>query len=259
MQRNGPSVGPSVRVRLQDLPADADEELLWELGTQFGIVKRVFIPKDPTTRQPMDHAFVDFGSPEDAAYMVEALNIARIKLYNRPLRVMLHEKGGKRGREDDRLGGAGSSSLIPRTELFEIGAKIIVKGMDRSTTMEEVVRVFGSFSGGVFAVPPRLLKNRDGEFTGAAIISYNSFGHSDAALSMNGNSMKGRTIYVEYAERPDGTKHGSAEERALYASQKTLLEQQVEEEERLKSQRAAEIARGSTMADWSKANPYASV
>ena len=243
-------------LRITNLTPEVDEDLLWELCIQFGPVVSVHMPKDKQSGQKFDYAFVEFKNAADAEYMTEALTMTPIKLYNKTIEVQISAElkkqfALKRGREEDE-----QDVSRFKTQVFEIGAKIVVRNLDKSTTADDLTHLFGQF--GKFAHAPRMIRNDQGEFRGAAIISYDSFEASDAAIAaMNNNAFKGRTMHIEYADRPDGRgKHGSVEERERYSAHKSMM-QKMEKEEADKEKMSQAAAAAAPVPSWAQGlNPY---
>ena len=188
-------------VHFGGLAGDADEDILFELGTQFGVVKRVTIPRDKLSGTREDFAFIEFATPADAKYCADVLTRAPIELYGKRLRVSY--KG-------DVAGGMDS--------LLEIGAKLCIRNMDVSVDEAALATHFEQF--GKFAVPPRVLRDDNGLSKGVGFVSYDSFEAADAAIAaMNNRWLANRLIAVDFAERSDGRgRHGTEEERRMYAA-----------------------------------------
>ena len=209
-------------VYIGNVPPDADEDLLWELATQFGVVRSVKVPRDRLTGVRDDYCFIEFDSALDAKYMSDVLNLSPIELFGKKLKVSY--KG------DNRFGNLDN--------LLEIGAKLCVRHLDPGTCDEAVLTEhFEQF--GKFAVPPTILRTPSGASRGIAFISYDSFESSDKALAATSNSFfMNKKIAVSYADKADGSgeKHGSDEERAAYAEGKLATsefeQQQIEQQRR---------------------------
>eukprot|EP00796_Vickermania_ingenoplastis_P000890 gene890-519_t len=207
------------RVIFQDLPERCDEALLHELALQFGPVQRLVWPTEQTlsgAAQRKTKCFVYFEHPEDAKYCYQVLAGARLRLFDRPVKV-LHVSAEVYQREKsgpERLQNAAAGSR----GLHEVGAKVVVRNINHLATEFDITSFFQQF--GAFAAPPRMLKNREGNFRGVAILSYKDFAFSDRVIrDMHGRVFKDRVITVEYAELEDGSGrlHGSPEERETAA------------------------------------------
>jgi splicing factor 3B subunit 4 len=188
-------------VYVGNVPPDADEDLIWELGTQFGVVRKVNMPRDRLTGVRDDFCFVEFNSQLDAKYMADVLTIAPVELFGKKLKVSY--KGDDRWLNDS---------------LLEIGAKLCVRHLDMACDEAALTEHFGQFGG--FAIPPRLLRTPTGASRGIAFLSYDTFDAADAALAAaEGSFYMNKRIAVSYADKADGSggKHGSEEERAMFA------------------------------------------
>lgn len=202
------------RVLFSDLSEQCDESLIHELCTQFGPVARVKWPSTTTnisgTSQRTNYCFVDFYCPEDAKYCFEALYRSHVKLFDKEVRVSHASTEIAQREAGGRSGGRGAVQ-----GLHEIGAKIIIRNVDKTATEYEIATFFEQF--GSLAVPPRMLRDYAGNFRGIVILSYRDFTSSDRAVrEMHEKVYRDRVISVQYAEMEDGSGrlHGSAEERA---------------------------------------------
>lgn len=189
-----------------DLPTELTKDILWELAIQFGPVVSIAL------RPEGDTALVQWKDQASMEYAFEALSMAEknIKLFGKGLRVARIEPRAKRERGDDIELGTGA-------QFFEIGAKLMVRNVDVSTTAEQISAVFSQY--GAFARNPRMLTNEAGDFRGAVVLSYTDFDFSDKALAaMNNNSFNGRTLHIQYSMKTDGSgPHGDQQERDLFA------------------------------------------
>ncbi|CAD2213410.1 splicing factor 3B subunit 4 [Angomonas deanei] len=178
-------------------------------------------------RQPF--CYVDFYCSEDAKYCYEALSLYPISLYGRPVRVS-HASTDLANRE------AGLKSVMSglTTSLYEIGAKVVVRNLDKTLTEFEVTEFFEQF--GAFAVPPRMKRDELGAFKGVAILSYKDFSFSDKLIDeMNDKVFRDRTISVQYARLEDGSGllHGNETERA---NAKLIQEEERKYQENIRKQ-----------------------
>lgn len=202
------------RVFFRDLSEQCDEEHIHELCTQFGAVAGITWP---TTNnlvgggggRHMTFCFVDFRNAEDAKYCYEALYRSRVRMFGKELRV-------SHASTDMPLKERGERLQTRRTvyELHEIGAKVVVRGVDINVTEFELTSFFEQF--GKFAVPPRMVRDFEGNFRGVVILSYEDFASSDKVIEeMNQKVYRDRPISVAYAMMEDGSgrQHGTAEER----------------------------------------------
>lgn len=200
------------RVFFSDLSDQCNEDIIHELCTQFGPVANIVWPTSSNLggTQQMTFCFADFYNAEDAKYCFEALHRSRTKLFGKELRVS-HASTDVHQKEI----GSRSSNRHVVHELHEIGAKVVVRGVDLSVTEYELTSFFAQF--GNFAVPPRMVRDFDGNFRGVVILSYDDFASSDRVIEeMHQKIYRDRPISVTYAELPDGSGrlHGTAEERA---------------------------------------------
>jgi splicing factor 3B subunit 4 len=194
-------------VYMGNLPSEADEDLMFELAIQFGPVQRLTLPKDRLTGIREDYCFIEYATPADAKYCNDVLTSSPIDLCGKRIRVSYK----------------GDDALVADA-LLEIGAKLCVRNVDQAVDEVALMEHFKQF--GNFAVPPKLLRDENGLSRGVAFISYESFESSDAALAATNNSwLFNRIISVDYADKPDGSgKHGSIEERRLYADATARVE-----------------------------------
>ena len=191
-------------VHLRNLSSDVDEDLLFELGVQFGEVVRVTLPVNKLTQQREEFGFIEFASPADAQYMRDVIHasVAPLRLFGKT--VQLSYKGDKPALDADCL--------------LDIGARIVVSNLNAAAgSNPEALRVhFSQF--GRLAVPPAM--SREGGGTFAATVSFTSFDASDAAIrATHQQFLFGSKVRAEYAMRLDGKgRHGTVEERQMYAA-----------------------------------------
>ena len=212
------------RVFIGNLAEGVQEAVIYELCIQFGPIINLVWPRGrrediaaPATgpANTRDYCFVDFAAVEDAKYFSECLQKTRIKLFGQELRTsMTLEKTGQDG-----------TGLTKYYDLYEIGAKVVVLGLDPTLTEFEISQYFEKF--GPMAVPPRMIRDGEGNFVGRCILSFRSFHTSDLVIrETHQRVFRDRIIAVDYALKEDGSgeKHGSSEER-----ENALLIQQEEE------------------------------
>jgi splicing factor 3B subunit 4 len=201
-------------IYLKNISDQVDDDLLFELGTQFGEVVRVNIPLNKDTGKKEEFAFIEFAAPADAQYMrdVIAQSVAPLRLFGR--NILVAYSG------DQQLGGllAGQDAAAADA-LLDIGAKLTIYNLDlkRFQTVELLDKIREYFSQfGRLAVPPSIQQS-----TNTATVSFTSFEASDAALKATDNQFlfgQDARVRVTYARREDGKGlHGSVEERALYS------------------------------------------
>ncbi|KAK7195531.1 RNA binding protein [Novymonas esmeraldas] len=201
------------RVSFTNLDEHCDEGIMYELCLQFGPVHNISWPTEVNINgmpQRASRCYVDFGNAEDAKYCFEALHRARVKLFNKELRV---------AHVSTELGQGGAAGLqrsgAAVIGLHEVGAKVVVRNVDYRVTEFDVTRFFESF--GQFAAPPRMLRDSVGNFRGTVVLSYKTFEASDRVIGeMDQRTFRDRVISVYYALMEDGSgrQHGTAEERA---------------------------------------------
>ncbi|CAJ1004811.1 putative RNA recognition motif (RRM, RBD, or RNP domain) [Leishmania naiffi] len=222
------------RVSFTNLDEHCDEGIVYELCLQFGRIQSISWPTEVNLNgmpQRASRCYVDFENAEDAKYCFEALYRARIKLFNKELRVFHASTELAQG------GAAGSQrSGAVVVGLHEVGAKVVVRNIDYRVTEFDVTRFFESF--GQFAAPPRMLRDSVGNFRGVVVLSYKTFEASDRVIrDMDQKMFRDRVISVHYALMEDGSGrlHGTKEERANAA----LIR---EEEKRYREMVAKEMA-----------------
>ncbi|CCW59563.1 unnamed protein product [Phytomonas sp. EM1] len=211
------------RVVFNGLSEQCDEGIIHELCVQFGPVVNITWPTVRTMNgmaQRQNYCFVDFRCPEDAKYCYDALNLARVKLFNKEIKVShasttltKSEAGGRRWTYG----------------LHEVGAMVAVRNVDPNALEFDITSFFEQF--GPFAAPPRMMRDAMGNFRGTVILSYQTFEASDKVIAeMNQRVFRDRIISVQYAEMSDGSRrlHGTPEERAnaelIRAEEKKYLE-----------------------------------
>ncbi len=201
------------RVCIRNLAEGVTEALIYELCIQFApIAHLVWLrnQRDDSAitggRAPSirDYCFVDFTSVEDAKYFTECLLKARVKLFGQELRPsMTLDKTGQDG-----------AGLTKYYDLYEIGAKVVILGLDPSLTEFEISNYFEKF--GQMAVPPRMIRDGEGNFVGRCILSFRSFQTADLVIrETHQRVFRDRILAVDYALKEDGSgeKHGTEEER----------------------------------------------
>ena len=176
------------------------EELLWELATQVGPVQSVYLPKDRVSGANSGYGFVEFRSPEDAAYATKVLNM--IKVYGKPIRVA----PANSGTEQD----------------GDVGANIFVGNLDPDVDETLLYTTFSAF--GPLAKNPKVSRDPEtGVSRGFAFVHFSDFDASDRALEvMDGQFLGGRPIQIQYAMKKDGhgERHGTPAERLLAAQRR---------------------------------------
>lgn len=183
------------------------EEILWELCTQVGPVVHVYFPKDRVTGEHQGYGFVEFKTPEDAAYAIKILNM--VKLYGKPIKV--------------------ASSQGTDKDSGDVGANLFIGNLDPDVDETLLHTTFSAF--GVVVNNPKIMRDPDtGMSKGFGFVSFADFEASDTAIDvMDGQYLGGRPISVNYAFKKDSTgmargeRHGTPAERLL-AAQKKLNE-----------------------------------
>jgi hypothetical protein len=239
------------RVAFSRLPEECrvNPGLIYELCMQFAPVDHLFLVR-PEEDDPADgiKMQVVFTCLEDAKYVAAVLGDSQVTLFGKEIRV----------RHDLAI-----ASAAPRFDYSEVGAKLFIRGLHPSTTLEEILELCCPKSGefGELAVPPKLLRDSNGNFRGSCILSYKDFESSDKVLQqLNRQVFKDHILAVEYAEMEDGSgrRHGDELERRNAA--KIIAEAKVIDERRKKSialhqQRVREEQRANTT--WASRDPYA--
>jgi len=213
-------------------PKVVNEDLLYELFSQFGVVADVrwqTVSRDKSRHQSgqdsgpallydkvrENTAYVEYRTSSDAEYAFQVLRDCRIQLYGKEMKVIFRALNSL-----EKLSETGGVLDVHSVEkrggisLFDIGAKLYVSNFNKSITVNELREFFSKF--GPFAVDVRLITDRDGVSKGACVVSYQSFEVADAVLNdLQGQIWRDRYIKIEYADLGDGSgrKHGSAEER----------------------------------------------
>ncbi|KPI88752.1 putative Rna binding protein [Leptomonas seymouri] len=202
------------RVSFSNLDEHCNEDIIYELCLQFGPIRNISWPTEVNLTgvpQRASRCYVDYDNVEDAKYCYEALYRARVKLFNKELRVYhasidIEAPGGAL------RSGPGAHAVVG---LHEVGAKVVVRNVDYRATEFDITRFFESF--GAFAAPPRMLRDSVGNFRGTVVLSYKTFEASDRVIrDMDQKTFRDRLIAVHYAQMEDGSGrlHGTKEERA---------------------------------------------
>lgn len=180
------------------------EELLWELCTQVGPVVHVYVPKDRVTGDHQGYGFVEFKTPEDAAYAIKTLNM--VKLYGKPIKV--------------------AHSQNTEKDSADVGANLFIGNLDPDVDETMLHTTFSAF--GVIVDNPKVVRDPDtGISKGFGFVRFGDFEASDTAIDvMDGQYLGGRPISVNYAFKKDSTgmtrgeRHGTPAERLLAAQKK---------------------------------------
>ena len=181
-----------------------DEELLWELFSQAGVLVDVSVPTDKVNGRPAGFAFVEFRSEEDAEYAMKIMNM--VPLYGKCMRVRRSGDGG--------AGGA------PRVD---VGANLFVGNLAPDATERSLYDTFSAFGSIVETSVARDAET--GQPRGFGFVCFDAFEASDAAIeALNGQFLSGRPVVVQYSFRKDSRteRHGSVEERTLAASMRSM-------------------------------------
>mmetsp|Transcript_3795 Transcript_3795/g.8358 ORF Transcript_3795/g.8358 Transcript_3795/m.8358 type:complete len:399 (-) Transcript_3795:47-1243(-) len=181
------------------------ESLLWELMTQVGRVRHVYIPRDRVTGAAHGYGFVEFKTVQDAEYAAKVMNM--VCLYDKPIRVQL--------------------SSVEREKL-DVGANLFVGNLHDDVDEKTLHDVFSTF--GELIDTPHITRDVDsGESKHFGFVKFASFTAADNAIrAMNGQYVCGRPISVQYAFKKDsrGERHGSHAERVLAAAAEAQQNQQ---------------------------------
>lgn len=238
------------RLTFLDMSPECKMDVLHELCSQFGRVEDVFIPRAQRDGGDDDkiRCYVTFAAVEDAKYCFEALHRARVKLYNRDVRV-LHDI--PMSKESGLADGAKRKRVV---DLHEVGAKLYIKGVNSDVSAYDITSFFEKF--GPLAVPIRMITDKDGNFKGKIMVSYRDFETSDRVMQeMHRAVLFDRMITVEYAELDDGSgeRHGNDTERqnaVLLREERRKYDEQVAAEQHAHNQRVREQALSNT--SWAK-------
>mmetsp|Transcript_1984 Transcript_1984/g.3528 ORF Transcript_1984/g.3528 Transcript_1984/m.3528 type:complete len:317 (+) Transcript_1984:18-968(+) len=195
----------SATVYVGGLSENVSEALLWELMTQVGRVKHVYIPRDRVSGSIYGYGFVEFRTEVDAVYASRVLHM--VKLFGKPIRVKL-------------------SSM--EREKLDVGANLYVSNLHEDVDEKALHDIFSSF-GDLVDTPHVARDISTGESKHYAFIRFSSFQASDTALqAMHGQYISGKPISVQYAFKKDSKeRHGTQAERVLAdaAAQNNILEQ----------------------------------
>lgn len=233
-------------INVRGLTPECTEPIIYELFAQFGNIKNVFWSNDipdideigsGTQVGKKNYCFIEYSCAAEAQYCAKAMAGGNVKLYGSPISVSCRYGGMKAG-----------------NNLFEVGAKLFVRNLDKNVTAVQVTGLFGKF--GPLAVPVQVLTDDEGRSRGCAVVSYEDFSSSDRAVeTMHRQVFENRIIEVEYANKNDGSgeKHGGEEERA---NAQLLKEKQAEHQEQARV--ATQQAQTVSATSWaSNINPYA--
>lgn len=195
-------------VRLNGLSESVDEELLFELGTQFGIVKRASINIDKETMAKFDYGFIEFYSPADALYMRDVIqsSIAPLRLFGKQVTVFYNPVNNRDAAEAENL--------------LNVGANIEVSNLDRSMIDLQKLQLHFAQFGRLAGIPKiDLDSGGNNNNTCSATIYFQSHDSAKAAIkAFDGQFLFGRKVRVQYALKEDGSgqRHGSEAEIVLY-------------------------------------------
>jgi hypothetical protein len=220
-------------VELRKLSREVNEDILRELGTHFGVVSRVTLPVSREGRAGhVGYGFIEFATPADAQYFMEVWRRTPggLRLYGEPVIIQSKAPMAPGAAGVDGAIGMGSDERLTA----DIGAKIVVWPVDRHTDIAVLERHFSNFgpvvgvpkvepAAAVVAVTATATSSAAAGRAAlagacAATVSFGSFEHADRAIAAtDGKLLMGKPVQAEYAMKPDGTRHGSEAERAMYA------------------------------------------
>eukprot|EP01068_Selenidium_serpulae_P010345 Selendium_serpulae@DN5438_c0_g1_i13.p1 len=141
-------------VYVGNLDSKVDEEILWELFIQCGVVRNVHIPRDKITAAHSNYGFVEFQEEADADYAMKVLNM--VKLFGKPIK-------------------CNKASQDKRTQ--EVGANLFVGGLDPEVDEKILHDTFSAF-GNILST--KVMRDPEtGESKGYGFVSFDSFESSD--------------------------------------------------------------------------------
>lgn len=175
-----------VTVYVGNLPAAADEGSIAKLFQTCGPIVSVNMPRDKKTGKHQGFAFVAYTTRENAVLAQESMNMAR--LFDKQLRVRL-SFGNEL--QPERAGVIGQGQ--------DVGANLHVSNLEPEVNEKVLHEMFSTF-GALREV--RIMRDPKDDDKGFAIVSYDNFQSSDAALdAMNGQYIGNRAIKLSYANR----------------------------------------------------------
>nr|BAS01843.1 mRNA splicing factor 3b4 [Amorphochlora amoebiformis] len=188
---------------VSNLDKNVDEEILWELFTQAGFVKKIKMPRDIRTNLHYGYAFIEFFKEQDAIYAIKLF--FSLKLYNKTISV-------NRLRTDDKSSISNANIFIGNLS-SDTSAKVV-------SNKKQIYDTFSAF--GVITNAPKIYKS----YTKKGIkfycmLSYESFEASDSAIyAMNGQFFCGNIIVVTYSFKTNKIRFGTITERMLSENRK---------------------------------------
>lgn len=191
-----------------NLDGNVDEELLWELFTQCGPVRSVFLPRDRVNGTHQSFAFVEFDCERDADYTLKIM--AALNLYGRPLR--LSKASGGKGVENDgsAYGGAkhGGRVVGSRGDRSIGAAKLFVGNLAEDVGEGDLNDLFSRFG---TVASTKVMRDLDtGQSKRFAFVEMGAFEQADEAIQkLNGQFFREQPLRCSYAIRKESTSHGS--------------------------------------------------
>lgn len=186
-----------------NLDERVNEELLWELMVQGGVVVNVHIPRDKITSCHQGFGFVEFRSEEDADYCIKIMNM--IQIYGKHIRVNKASQDRKS---------------------LDIGANLFIGNLEANVDEKLLYDTFSAFGG--ISQTPKIMRDIETTMSkGFGFLGYDSFQAADLAIEcMHGQYLCNRQIVVQYAYKKDsnGERHGSQAERLLASSNPNAIQ-----------------------------------
>lgn len=180
-----------------NLDPKVTKQIIYELFIQLSPVSKIRYPKDKITRDYQGYAFVELTKDKDCEYVIKCLNNT-VFLFGRPIKVR-------------KANMVTQDAVEPSTT----NAKLFVKNLDESVTIEILNKLFSKF--GSMSKKPEIFYLKNGELR-CGYIFYKRFKHADQAiLKLNNQIVANKLISVEYAFKDfqTGVKHGDEVERLL--------------------------------------------
>lgn len=197
---------PEATIYVGNIDTKVTKELLYELFTQVGQVKKVKYPKDKISQEYQGFAFIEFFSTADADYVLNVMN-NNVKLYQKVLKIRRSNQAVQK--DDTNKKHELDASLLPV-------AKVFVKDIADTVEVRHLAQLFSKF--GPLAKTPEVFTVSNGEVR-CAFIYFKFYDNADLAIqTLNGQFIMNKKASLEYAFKENGRKnlrYGTEADRIL--------------------------------------------
>ncbi|KMT19622.1 hypothetical protein BVRB_1g012370 [Beta vulgaris subsp. vulgaris] len=160
-----------------DLDANVNESQLYDLFSQVAPIVSVRVCRDQHKRSSLGYAYVNFGSPQDAANALEVLNFTPVN--GRPIRIMYSHR-------DPSLRKSGY-------------ANVFIKNLDSSIDNKSLYDTFSAF-GAILSC--KVAVDNNGQSRGYGFVQFEQEEAAQKAInSLNGMLLNDKQVYVGYFVR----------------------------------------------------------